>query len=473
MVPSFAALSTWIWALLAGGFFGILLLAVGLWPRRVGTTRFCRRCGYDLTGQSGARCTECGRDVSLPRAWVVGRRVRRPWVIAAGAALLVATLAPLGLATYVWARGVDWYPYKPTSWMIWDLVHGGSDTVRRAAMELGARLLIGKLSNDEVIRLSDACLDAQLGATFWERSTARMMLLRDLYAAQCLTSQQRERMFEQALRVRSVRLIESLSAEHEFPIMIEYDARVPEGAFFASIQSVKLIIGAEERPLAVPVAACTGWSDARCVVPTTQFDDPGRVNATLRISIAMTATSYAPTEAGTIVYSRTVERPLVLDILDAAHAPRVRLATALSKSNDMLKSIRVHRIPPMPIGRTPERTPPRIALWFDEDLPAHVSASVYALWDQQERFLGKVLQREVRDVPTCVLLAHDDLAAAPGRISVVLRPDSEPAEATADVREIWGDVIQFTDVEYETDRKLIDLALRVGAGEGELTVKSR
>jgi hypothetical protein len=165
------------------------------------------------------------------------------------------------------------------------------------------------------------------------------------------------------------------------------------------------------------------------------------------------------------------EHSLWLDVLDPADIPPVQFLTEISRSHDMFGSIRVHRLPRSAHRRTGS-SGPRIALWFDEDLPGHVSANVYAIWDERERLLGSVLQREIRDSPTCVLFRHEDLAAAPPRITVVLRPDVKPAEASRDVREIWGDVIEFADVEVESDRKVIDFMLRVGSALEQLAAKA-
>ena len=55
---------------------GLLLAAAGLRGRRVGDHRFCRKCGFDLTGRpaGGRRCAECGANLTRAAGVAVGRR---------------------------------------------------------------------------------------------------------------------------------------------------------------------------------------------------------------------------------------------------------------------------------------------------------------------------------------------------------------------------------------------------------------
>jgi len=120
---------------------GAWLLFTGLRPQRLGSTPFCRRCGYNLTGLSGSRCPECGADVTQPGAVLVGERVVRRGRVAVGLAALLLAMAggtAIGIGA---ARGVDWYKLKPTFLVLVDLNSGQSSRAWRAFSELQRRYL--------------------------------------------------------------------------------------------------------------------------------------------------------------------------------------------------------------------------------------------------------------------------------------------------------------------------------------------
>src|SRR3954467_8495060 len=98
---------------------GLWLLVRGLRGGRVGDHPRCRACGFDLFGlPSGrGRCTECGADLSRPRASVTGVRRRRPGMLAIGATLfLLATATATG--SVLTRRGkIEWYHHEP-AWLL-------------------------------------------------------------------------------------------------------------------------------------------------------------------------------------------------------------------------------------------------------------------------------------------------------------------------------------------------------------------
>ena len=141
---------------------GLVLAALGLRGRRVGTHPTCGRCGYDLYGTlGGGRCNECGRLLTGRRAVRVGHRRRRPLLLAAGvAALLPGTLVG-GAAVYVLAAGVDWQQHKPGWWLVRDLRNADETVVDAAVVELGRRGKFNLLDDPTALAGVDALLDAQ------------------------------------------------------------------------------------------------------------------------------------------------------------------------------------------------------------------------------------------------------------------------------------------------------------------------
>ena len=138
---------------------GLLLAAAGLRGRRVGDHRFCRKCGFDLTGRpaGGRRCAECGANLTRAAGVAVGRRRRRPGVAAGGVALLAAGL--LGGAAMLGA--VDPLPLEPAWWLA-RVADGRDAPAATAALgELARRQAAGSLSQGRTDALADRALALQ------------------------------------------------------------------------------------------------------------------------------------------------------------------------------------------------------------------------------------------------------------------------------------------------------------------------
>lgn len=122
--------------LLAGA---IVLLKVGLWPRRTGHMPYCRRCGQNLTGVGSDVCPECGRPRS-PQTTVLGQRHRNPWLIAGGLVLLALSSGLAYKPAHMFYYTTDFYQYKPSRLVLADMQSADLLLQTRAARELLRRL---------------------------------------------------------------------------------------------------------------------------------------------------------------------------------------------------------------------------------------------------------------------------------------------------------------------------------------------
>ncbi|MFG0305575.1 MAG: hypothetical protein ACF8Q5_05120 [Phycisphaerales bacterium JB040] len=138
-----------LWALLILTAAGVALLALGLWPRRVGDEPRCGKCGFDLSGieldSHGVPCPECGTQLADPGGVVIGKEVRRPRMAIAGGVMVMPILAFLTMGS----NWTAWNTSKPVAILKLD-ARFGSVSVRDAAMdEISLRWQGNKLTQSE------------------------------------------------------------------------------------------------------------------------------------------------------------------------------------------------------------------------------------------------------------------------------------------------------------------------------------
>ena len=196
----------WILALSLLALLGLFLLYRGLRPRREGATPYCRKCAYNLTGTDrdapDARCPECGTDVTTTDAVVFGERRVRPRRVIVGVVCLLLGLAPLTIIVVGELKQVDWYSYKPTTWLVTDIRTGGATRAARALREITQRFNAEALTPEQIAELPELCfaVHKRLGQQPIAGMPA-MQLLDRLYVYDLLTAEQTERFFSQMVGV--------------------------------------------------------------------------------------------------------------------------------------------------------------------------------------------------------------------------------------------------------------------------------
>ena len=228
---------------------GAALLALGLRPRRVGQTPFCRTCGYNLTGKvlqdAAERCSECGTALTAG-AVVYGERRRRPGWIALGAVCVLLGATPTGMEVAGALLGVDWYKYKPTSWVQGDAEGANLDLAKRAFTELDRRFVADTLSADDKQWFIEYCLkeEAVRPGRLGIQTGAVNVLWRE-YELGRLSAEQGTRMFE-AMATCALRVRPKIRAGEMFEIEAGGDLIMPDRLeLWVEIQRVGVVGGQE------------------------------------------------------------------------------------------------------------------------------------------------------------------------------------------------------------------------------------
>lgn len=138
--------------------------------RRVGTTPFCAKCGYNLSGRTGEAgpCSECGSDLKVEGAVRIGERQRRWGRFAFGMFLLVGSVLYVSLFTLGVIQNTNLIPYMPTWYLAWQAeranVPVGLD-LPAPLSELLRRHEHGELSNSQIDSLVNRILGIQADRT--------------------------------------------------------------------------------------------------------------------------------------------------------------------------------------------------------------------------------------------------------------------------------------------------------------------
>jgi hypothetical protein len=239
----------WIAGLALLALVGLLVIWRGLCPRRQGTTPYCRKCGYNLTGTDrtaeDARCSECGSIVTADDAVIFGERVRRWRRVFVGLVIFLLGAVPLVLIGIGVARGVDWYRYKPTAWVLSDLDPSRPSLAARATVELRTRLTGGNLTEAHCRRFAEFCLSEQLRPIL-ERAYSQLAIdaLGDLWTQGRLHGERKARFLRNLFLARfSVRPV--VAAGSRVPIEFFAQIRAPTSMCHGSSvrQGVLLVDG--------------------------------------------------------------------------------------------------------------------------------------------------------------------------------------------------------------------------------------
>jgi hypothetical protein len=141
----------------------VVLLVVGRRGRRVNDHPICRRCGFDLVGrpEGSTVCSECGADLRHRRAVRIGARRRIGGMIVSALLLLIPALGCIAYLGWSASTDVPVAQRKPVWWLLNDAA--GRDAVARDAAfnELLLRMRTGRLSDAQVIQVTERALAIQ------------------------------------------------------------------------------------------------------------------------------------------------------------------------------------------------------------------------------------------------------------------------------------------------------------------------
>jgi hypothetical protein len=337
-----------------------------------------------------------------------------------------------------------------------DLASADKTVSGRAFVELRRRTLARSLSQDQLDRFVDECLDVQAGPlesgpfkTNY-RGPEPVVLLDQLYRDGALSAEQSERFFETML-VFELHLRPRVGRGGPAVAMIPREYHGARDAFAVRCGSIELTV--DGSPYA-PVSEVELGRGAIASFPSL-YNLPlslGRHEITARTAFAI----HHATPDGAAETAPVYNGPRTLsgsyDVLDVASADLIKLKRSPELDRRMLQAISLERLTGFRMGGD------RIGWGFNgrvllaEDAPLPVAFHVTVDFPDGGDVPSVVFSRDLDIAPHRLDRVGSGQFSAgttvkePERVTITLTPNPAHAARTTDLYEIWGGSIRFEDV---------------------------
>jgi hypothetical protein len=420
---------------------GVVLLSRGMRGVRMDDHPVCRRCGFDLfgLGPTSEKCPECGADLHLPRARIIGHRRRRAGLLTAGVGLLAVSLSALSFLGVARVRQMDLNTLKPFWWLKLEVRDPASLPV---VAELNQRLAAGKLDDAQIASIADIALRTQ-GDPRATWLTPMGDFLEAARALRKLDDARWRKYAEQGVSTPTLRARPVVRRGDVVPYIIDWPS--PRTGTTMRLQ------------MNVKVEAGDNLFDPKSV------SQAGVILAFGGSTTEWFASPNPKKLAATADGAQTLNLHLTCDVEDrgARGSTIGRRVMDVSAPWTLVKTERetvglIHDAPSktrMLAAITVEfHTQPAFHVLYigNQPMPWPVAADVLEKVGDKMVTLGEV---KLSSTPRKAFTFTNDLAirdAKATHVDIILRPSLHAAHGSADMTQIWGDDLVFKDVPVET-----------------------
>lgn len=411
---------------------GLFVVRISLWPRRRGSEASCARCGYRLTGNVSGVCPECGTNLAdkPPR---LGVRRRRPVLATLGIFVTLVGLVGTIAAAEPFYRQIDWYAFKPTSWVIRDTESAVPSDAQRAWNELVQRRKNGKLSSGHEQAIIAASLREHAKFNAGALGVDMVEHLGQLERDGKLTDAQRNQFFAQVVQINfTVRPL--VLVRQRVPFSYNGTRRTPAGEWYIRVT----LDGSHELGMSGggPQGNHLG---GRGTLEKTVFDTPGAKS--FRIPQHIEIFRGEQPDRAKLAWEGDANSPELTTEVLSARTPQY--LTAIPDNPELRaaveKSVRVTEfgyVRPEYFEFTLEANTPPVNLAFE----------CFARVDGKEVRLGDVAFKRGAGRHSYGMGAYRLEPLNPKRADIILRPSPKAAAGTVDLFDYWDGEIVFKDV---------------------------
>jgi len=442
----------WILGLSLLALLGLFLLWRGLRPRRKGTTPYCSKCGYNLTGTDrdaeGARCPECGTYLAEPNAVLFGERHVRPRRVVAGVACLLLGLGALSAILIANARRYDWYRLMPTGLVIQDLRNRNLNTASRAWQEVQRRDAAAPLSAKYRGLLIEVCLEEQTRAARRGLLSQTMLDRLDAYRrAGHLSDAQTTRFFENAVKLVELKARPTVLPGYKCPFHVISQLRMPQD-FFAWRTLLSRRLDGKAVGRFGDMSGSSGWGDGGELDSSIALVDvpPGKHELTVEVEIALYQ-GYVPDNSDAPpIYQRQETLTTTFVLLPEEPPDHIRLTSSPTLDATVAGSVGLRELHLIQ-SNTEAKPYGEILMGRTPGLPIDLAFEILIESQGQVVGRGSMTASKGNRVYTLSYPHFTPLADLPFEVDVRLVASPDTAMQTVDLFEIWGGELLFENVE--------------------------
>lgn len=402
--------------------------------RRIGDAPHCRKCNYLLHGLESERCPECGAMLS-PAAIVHGERRRRWGAFVTGWFLLLLAVFLFFGASIPALQTIDWYRFKPTSFVLLDLNSAQPTTAQRAWAEMIRRDATTRLSaatRDKLVHFALA-QQAKAASPFIQLDTDAVNYLAARWAAGDLPQTQRDQFFRQSVRTKLAIRPKVILGER-VPYLMIHDGLGPGSSSLWYRLSMRgtVLDGKPAEGNIGGSSACSGFGGGS-FGSSLDCPSPGKHDVALTFRVEVLSGPFdSPSSAlllrddraltGTFQVVTKAPPEFIGPIFDPKLEPAMKAGI---KAEDFRYEIK--------------------SKWINgqidsSSLPANIAYEVFARYGGAEQSLGYI---------TCNAgsggsdygVAASPKTPPPAKIDLVLRPGAKVARGTVDMQSFWNEEI--------------------------------
>ena len=416
---------------------GLVLVKLAYFPRRRGNTPHCRKCNYTLTGLSSDRCPECGQVLNEDTI-VHGERTRHQ--ILGGVASSLLLLAVAITAVILASDRIDWYQYKPTSWVIDDAASATPAEATRAWTELQRRMTGGSLTEEQHAKLTEVALAEQANPTGGPIGRSLLDYLGARAADGKLSELQKERFVDQAVKF-TLTVRPRIAKGDPVYYRIAHAGRGPSQGWWSSSTVKEIRINGKAVNQGGFGSSGSSLGGPGATATSVEFSEPGQHSLEADIEHSVRQGPMGDPNKGTHFLTRKVTRATTFQILADPPADFVKMVPSDAARAELMTNIK---------SKNAILQPDSDYMHVNLDvrpLTVNIAFDVFGRIGDQEFPLGTMSLP--KNTPMGFSMGGSEIVKKFGRpksLTVILRSSEKVARRSVEIYDAWEGELVFEDV---------------------------
>ena len=433
------------WLGLVPATVGLVLIWRGLRTRRRGSVPHCRACEYNLTGLTSERCPECGATIGAVGI-VHGEARRRPGLALIG--LLCVVLGGTPLLPVV--RQTDWYPYKPSGWVLKDLQSPNVGVARRAWQELQRRSKAGRLSIAQNGKLIDVCLKKQGGGQpAGPPGVGTMVDYLGLCFLDGLLSDAQSKTFFDQIVLLELAVRPQVVVGDRVACRVSWRSRCPSASFWVVLEGNEMSLDGKVMARALGVSGqSSGSGGGGSSVSSFACDTPGKHTLSGTVEVTLYDGTFGDPDRSRRLHQGRRSVQATFEVLETAPPDHLMLIDDPSQEASLHACIKPVRVR-CNSGQKGRPLDCEISIEIEAP-PVNIAFDVIMRVDGAEHDLGSIHKKQGESTSWGVSGAYD--GPVPETCDIILRSNVDILRRTVEMSRAWKGELVYPNLPVEHKR---------------------